>query len=112
MFDSDAAVDVPAAAYFAAADFISFAGDARFSASLPDGSTFSSAPPEAFGFLGGQANVAVTGTASIATAWGKSLPVAGILLPIGKMFIIGYGIAIIIGHFYLKRRIRRETDSD
>jgi hypothetical protein len=51
--------------------------------------------------------LAVTGTASIATAWGKSIPVAGILLPIGKMFIIGYGIAIIIGHYYLKNRSKQ-----
>ncbi len=46
----------------------------------------------------------VTGTASIATAWGKSISVAGALLPIGKIFIIGYGIAIVIGHYTLKRR--------
>lgn len=46
----------------------------------------------------------VTGTASIATAWGKFIPVAGTLLPIGKIFIIGYGVAILIGHLYLKRR--------
>jgi hypothetical protein len=46
----------------------------------------------------------VTGTASIATAWGKSMPLGGMLLPIGKIFIIGYGIAIVIGHYYLKRR--------
>ncbi len=46
----------------------------------------------------------VTGTASIATAWGKSISVAGALLPIGKIFIIGYGIAIVIGHYYLKQR--------
>ncbi len=46
----------------------------------------------------------VTGTASIATAWGKSISIAGALLPIGKIFIIGYGIAIVIGHYYLKRR--------
>jgi len=52
--------------------------------------------------------LAVTGTASIATAWGKSLAIGGILLPIGKMFIIGYGIAIIIGHYYLKSRLRQE----
>jgi hypothetical protein len=49
----------------------------------------------------------VTGTASIATAWGKSMPLAGTLVPIGKMFIIGYGIAIVIGHFYLKNRLRQ-----
>jgi hypothetical protein len=46
----------------------------------------------------------VTGTASIATAWGKMLPVGGTLLPVGKIFIVGYGIAIVIGHFYLKSR--------
>ena len=50
--------------------------------------------------------LAVTGTASIATAWGKSLSIAGTLLPIGKMFIIGYGIAIVIGHYYLKSKSR------
>jgi hypothetical protein len=50
----------------------------------------------------------VTGTASIATAWDKSLAVGGTLLPIGKIFIIGYGIAIVIGHYYLKSRSRQE----
>ncbi|NIP16729.1 MAG: hypothetical protein GWM87_00120 [Xanthomonadales bacterium] len=48
--------------------------------------------------------LAVTGTASIATAWGKLLPVGGVLLPIGKIFIIGYGLAIIAGHYWLKTR--------
>jgi hypothetical protein len=48
--------------------------------------------------------LAVTGTASIATAWGKSIMVAGTLLPIGKLFIVGYGIAVVIGHFHLKRK--------
>jgi Mn2+/Fe2+ NRAMP family transporter len=50
----------------------------------------------------------VTGTAAIASAWGKNMPVGGSLLPIGKIFIIGYGIAILIGHFHLKRRTRKE----
>jgi len=52
--------------------------------------------------------LAITGTASIATAWGKSLMVAGAALPIGKMFIIGYGIAIVIGHYYLKNKLKNE----
>lgn len=51
----------------------------------------------------------ITGTASIATAWGKSLHIAGILLPIGKIFIIGYGIAIVIGHYYLKNRSKNHV---
>jgi hypothetical protein len=55
--------------------------------------------------------LAVTGTASIATAWGKSLAVGGMLLPIGKMFIIGYGIAIVIGHYYLKNKMKKEEAS-
>ena len=50
--------------------------------------------------------LAVTGTASIATAWGKSLAVAGTLVPIGKIFIVGYGVAVILGHYYLKSRQR------
>ena len=52
--------------------------------------------------------LAVTGTASIATAWGKTLAVAGTVLPVGKMFIIGYGIAIVIGHYYLKNKLGKE----
>ena len=52
--------------------------------------------------------LAITGTASVATAWGKSLAIGGTLLPIGKMFIIGYGIAIIIGHYYLQNKLRKE----
>ena len=52
--------------------------------------------------------LAVTGTASIATAWGKTLAVAGTVLPVGKMFIIGYGVAIVIGHYYLKNKLSKE----
>ncbi|HSG54332.1 MAG TPA: hypothetical protein VLA45_02680, partial [Paracoccaceae bacterium] len=51
----------------------------------------------------------VTGTASIATAWGKSLAIAGLSLPIGKMFIIGYAIAIVLGHYWLKSRGRSKV---
>jgi Mn2+/Fe2+ NRAMP family transporter len=52
--------------------------------------------------------LAVTGTASIATAWGKTLAIAGTTLPIGKIFIIGYSIAIVIGHYYLKNKLTNE----
>lgn len=48
--------------------------------------------------------LAVTGTASIATAWGKLLPVGGMLLPVGKIFIVGYGLAIVAGHYWLRNR--------
>ena len=52
--------------------------------------------------------LAVTGTASIATAWGAKLGIGGTVLPIGKMFIIGYGIAIVIGHFYLQAKLKNK----
>ena len=50
----------------------------------------------------------VTGTASIATAWGAKLAIGGTVLPIGKTFIIGYGIAIVIGHFYLQAKLKNK----
>ena len=62
VFGDGASVQVPNAAYFSTAHEIGFAGGQRFSTVTPDGSTFSSAPPQAFGFLGGQANLAILGT--------------------------------------------------
>lgn len=49
-------------------------------------------------------SLAVTGTAAISTAWTKTLPIAGSSFPIGKVFLIGFGLAIVAGHFYLKSR--------
>jgi hypothetical protein len=46
----------------------------------------------------------ITGTASIALAWGRSMQIVGAAVPVGKIFIIGYGLAIVAGHFHLKRR--------
>jgi hypothetical protein len=48
----------------------------------------------------------VTGTASIALAWDRSIQIAAAAVPIGKIFILGYGLAIVAGHFYLKRKTR------
>jgi filamentous hemagglutinin family protein len=61
VFGSGASIDVPGAAYFSTAQEVRFADGARFSAVTPEGATFTSAPPEAFGFLGPQGNIAASG---------------------------------------------------
>ena len=50
-FGAGASVDVPGAFHISTANSVKFA-DGRFNADLGQGSTLSSAPPEAFGFLG------------------------------------------------------------
>ncbi|WP_299193696.1 filamentous hemagglutinin N-terminal domain-containing protein [uncultured Erythrobacter sp.] len=57
IFGDGASVDVPGSAYFSTAHQLEFGGGERFSTVTPDGSTFSSAPPAAFGFLGGQSRI-------------------------------------------------------
>ncbi len=59
IFGANAALDVPGAAHFSTAQEIGFGGGERFSTVTPDGSTFSSAPPQAFGFLGGSEDILV-----------------------------------------------------
>ena len=61
VFGADAAVAVPNAAHFSTAGFLRFADGATFSAITPGGSTFSVAAPGAFGFLGSQGDISVTG---------------------------------------------------
>jgi filamentous hemagglutinin family protein len=51
VFGGGASIDVPGAFHATTADYVRFA-DGRFHADPAAGSTFSSAPPEAFGFLG------------------------------------------------------------
>jgi len=59
MFGEGARINVPAAAHFATAEEIRFAAGPAFAVTTPGGSTFSVAAPAAFGFLGGQGNIAV-----------------------------------------------------
>lgn len=42
----------------------------------------------------------VTGAASVSTAWSRSIGD----FPLGKVFLIGFGLAIVAGHFYLKSK--------
>lgn len=67
VFADGASINVPGAAHFATAQELRFADGARFSAVTPTGSTFTVAAPTAFGFLGGQGDIAVRdGTRTLA----------------------------------------------
>jgi len=59
IFGAGARLDVPGAAHFSTAQEIGLGSGERFSTVTPDGSTFSSAAPQAFGFLGGSAQILI-----------------------------------------------------
>lgn len=60
LFTTGAQVNVPNAAYFStAAGGITFADGAKFSAVTPNGSTFSMAAPQSFGFLGPESGIVI-----------------------------------------------------
>jgi filamentous hemagglutinin family protein len=64
VFGAGAVVNVPGAAYFSTASALKFADGSRFSAATPSGSVLTMAAPAAFGFLGGEGNIAVDGVDS------------------------------------------------
>ena len=53
-------------------------------------------------------SLAITGTASVFTAGSLSMSIGGAVIPIGKIFLIGFGFAIIAGHFYLRNKSKRD----
>lgn len=62
MFGENASVDVPAAFHVSTADTLNFEDGSVFSATAPDNSTLTIAPPESFGFLGAQsASIEING---------------------------------------------------
>ena len=75
-FGEKATVDVPGAFHVSTADNLKFKDGARYSATAPNGSTFSSAAPAAFGFLGSSrannAFLTVSGT-QLAVKTGQTL---------------------------------------
>jgi filamentous hemagglutinin family protein len=86
-FGAGASVDVPGAFHVSTANHLQFA-DGRFSADAAATSTFSSAPPEAFGFLGTtRAPIKVTDGAGIITQSGRALSVVG-----GDVLVSGGGL--------------------
>lgn len=61
VFGADAAVAVPNAAHFSTAGLLRLADGGTFVVTTPGGSALTVAPPSAFGFLGGQGDITVTG---------------------------------------------------
>ncbi len=61
VFSASAHVNVPAAAYFSTANELRFADATKFAIATPAGSTLSIAPPQSFGFVGGQGAISVNG---------------------------------------------------
>jgi filamentous hemagglutinin family protein len=61
VFGPGAQVSVPAAAHFSTAAELRFADGGHFAVTAPDGSTLSVAPPQAWGFLGGEGSIAISG---------------------------------------------------
>ena len=57
-------------------------------------------------------SLVVTGSAAVSTAWTKGIRIdETTTLPVGKIFLIGFAIAIVIGHFYLKYKHKKEQSS-
>ena len=76
VFGQGAEIDVPADFHVSTAHQVQFADGGVFSATDPDGSTFSIAPPERFGFLGGNTgDVVVRGLEIVGE--GQTLPLVG-----------------------------------
>jgi filamentous hemagglutinin family protein len=75
-FGPHAAIDVGGAFHVSSAHAIRLADGSRFDAANPAASTLGTAPPESFGFLGGQGAVSFTGS-RLATRTGSALLVAG-----------------------------------
>lgn len=49
-------------------------------------------------------SLAVTGAASVSTAWTRTMAFGDSIVPFGKIFLIGFGLAIVAGHFHLKNK--------
>src|SRR5689334_4084769 len=96
VFGSHATLNVQGSVHVSSTDTLHFADGTRLPTGTPTGSSFTSAPPEAFGFLGSRAGaVTVTGS-RLTTPVGKDLsPVGGpvrieggqVLAPAGRLHI-------------------------
>lgn len=86
VFGPNAYVDVGGSFHFSTAHYLKLGEAGRFDAADPGASTLTSAPPEAFGFLGGQGAIQVQGTALIA-ATGQDLSLIGGTIDISGGYI-------------------------
>ena len=100
VFGAGAKVAAGGAAHFATASRLAFSDGAAFLATTATGSTLSMAPPTAYGFLGGEGDIAVTGVSSSFVAPESALlmtaadiAVAGSTLRAGRFDLIAVGAA-------------------
>ncbi|WP_293458867.1 filamentous hemagglutinin N-terminal domain-containing protein [Phenylobacterium sp.] len=95
VFGAGAQVNVPAAAYFSTAGELRFSDGTSFALATPGGSTLSVAPPQSFGFLGGQGNIAIDGAtlAPAAEAASLSFSAADIRVTGGSLLARGVDFA-------------------
>src|SRR5206468_527688 len=86
LFGPNASLDISGSFHVSTADYLRFADGATFSAHLGEKSTFTVAPPAAFGFLGSTpAPITIQGSA-LQVPEGKVLSVVG-----GDIIIMGNG---------------------
>lgn len=100
VFGANASVAVPNAAYFSTANALRFADGGVFGVSTPTGSVFSVAAPSAFGFIGTQGDIAVTGVgAGFTTTDAKlslsaaNIAITGVTITPGALDLVALGNA-------------------
>lgn len=92
LFGAGTSVDVPGAFHVSTADSLKFSDGSRFHADLSRASSFSSAPPEAFGFLGSQRGaIAVVDGAVIATNPQQAISLVAGDIGIDNATVVGSG---------------------
>ncbi|MEH0165603.1 filamentous hemagglutinin N-terminal domain-containing protein [Roseateles microcysteis] len=90
VFGAGASIDVPGAFHVSTADSLKFADGTRLQVDLSKTSSFSSAAPEAFGFLGAQSQpVVVYDGAVLATNAGQSMNLQGGDLLVDNAILVG-----------------------
>ena len=94
VFGVGASIDVPAAAHFSTAQRLLFNAGPAFTVATPGGSTFSVANPAAFGFVGGQGDIAVDGLANEAFT-GTRISFTGRNVAIGNSVLAADGYAVV-----------------
>jgi len=97
LFGPNASLDVGGSFHVSSADYLKLADGTRYLAGTSGGSSFSAAPPEAFGFLGNAPPAAIaTANSTLIAAPGKELALIG-----GPVLIAGGRLAAPAGQIYV-----------
>ena len=95
VFGPTAQVNVPAAAHFSTAAELRFANGDRFAVATPNGSTLSVAAPEAWGFLGGEGDIALRGVGEDFSTDRQTLAFTAANLEVGDSTVFARGLDVI-----------------